>query len=177
MGNMFPDICVCKEREGKDISKRQVKSSISDSKVRILDYTGALLSSKTLSDAVHPLSKYILYEISCIKDPEHEHSIVKAKCFSADQYLGIYIKLMYSSVGKFLLYIFPIWEEDDKGILEYNFKKKPSKVDKSGKNLGDFVMWIEENKQYPEKLLETAENMGKIVYSKLKSFMDESADN
>ncbi|OMJ71198.1 hypothetical protein SteCoe_30665 [Stentor coeruleus] len=174
---MFPDICVCKEREGKDISKRQVKSTISDNKVRILDYTGALSSSRTLSDAIHPLSKYILYEISSINDSEQEHSIIKIKCFSSDQYLGIYIKLIFSSIGKFLVYIFPIWEEDDKGILEYNFKKKPSKIDKSGKNLGNFIGWLEENKQNPEKLLKTGDNMGKIVYSKLKSLMDESADN
>ncbi|OMJ93817.1 hypothetical protein SteCoe_3141 [Stentor coeruleus] len=176
MGNMIPDLCMCKERDGKDISKRQVKSILADSKIRVLDYVGIISSALILEDARPVFDKFIIYEISCIKDTgiECEHSYVKIKCFSNDQYLGIYVKVIFLSIGRFMIHVLPIGDEDEKGVLEFNFKKTPDMTDKQGRNLGDFIEWLEKNKDFPEKALtENEENMGKVVYAVVKGFMDE----
>lgn len=177
MGNTISDFCMCKEREGKNINKRQVKSILAENRIRILDYVGVISSAVMLEDARLLLDKFIIYEISCIKDTdiEYEHSYVKIKCFSDDQYLGIYVKVIFLSIGRFMVHILPIWDDDGKGILEFNFKKEPHMTDKQGRNLGDFIGWLDKNKSCPEKaLMPKEDNMGKTVYAVVKGLMDDS---
>jgi hypothetical protein len=121
MGNILPDICVCKEREGKDTVKKRLKFSFYDQNVKILDYTGMLAYNKSLSELIEPLKCYIPYEAQCLKEPEidNTHSIVKVKCLNIENSIAIYIKIIYITIGKFIIYIYNISEEDDHGILEY----------------------------------------------------------
>ena len=125
MGNFLPDICVCNEREGKDIAKTSIKATISDKNIKIIDYIGILASSYTINEAIKPLHNFIPIELKCIKDIETSitHSHVKLKCVN-DNNSRIIIKIVYSNPGKFFLYICPMWMEEEKGILEYVYQKK-----------------------------------------------------
>ena len=132
MGNMIPDICVCKEREGKNFNKRSIKSMFYDENIKIIDYVGVTHPSRSLTDLALILRKYIPYELACFHDPNLEkmHSVVKVKCFNFTDNLGICIKVVYLTIGKFLIYVFPIWEEDgEKVILDLEFHNQTIKKD------------------------------------------------
>ena len=132
MGNMIPDICVCKERDGKSANKRPIKYMFYDENIKIIDYVGVTHPSRSLTELSVILRKFIPYELTCFHDSNLEkmHSVVKIKCFSFIDNLGICFKIVYLTVGKFIIYVIPIWEEDDdKVILDQEFHNQALKND------------------------------------------------
>jgi hypothetical protein len=178
MGNMVPKLCVCDQREGKNFHKRSLRFTINDEKIRIFDYTGILLNVSSLKDSIKILQSYVIYEISCIKDFENgfEHSVVKAKCFNIDNLYGVLIKIVFMTIGKVILHIFPVWEDDEFGMLEMVCKGNPYKVkiiQNKVSNLGTFVAWLDKIKDKPEDADLDNPNLGKAVYYLLKSIIEE----
>ena len=70
MGNIVPELCVCKERDGKTLNKKRVIESFLDENIRVLDYIGVMESAKNTTELVSSLEKYIPYEIFCIGNDE-----------------------------------------------------------------------------------------------------------
>lgn len=121
MGNLIPEICVCKEREGKSVYKKYVRCMFSDENVKIIDYTGIISPAKSLADLSGALTNYIPYELICVNDVdiEKKHSVVKVRCLNSVLNRGIFVKIVYISFGKFIISISSNWEEDDAGVMEY----------------------------------------------------------
>ena len=178
MGNIVPELCVCKERDGKGRNKKRVKVSISDGNIKVLDFIGLIGSAKVLTELIKPLEKYIPYEIFCISEDKlmRKHSIVKIKCISNVNDHGICIKIMYIEHGKFMIYLLPIWDEDEKGILEYKYHTDIIKDDKklivkSDKIFTQFVFWMKKLASKPENELQSEKNLGKTIYAYIKSLI------
>jgi hypothetical protein len=169
MGNLIPDICVCKEREGKSRSKRVPKTTVVDKNISILDYTGLLTPANTLQDVKSKLDTFTIYEISCVRNNQSisKHSEVKVKSFSTDMNL-IFLRLSFITTSRAIIRVYYISEEDDEGSLEYNFKCKFDNKLTCKSNLKLLLQFLEENKNSSNE----NENFGRITYNYLKKIME-----
>ena len=83
---------------------------------------------------------------------------------------------MYIEHGKFMIYLLPIWDEDEKGILEYKYHTDIIKDDKklivkSDKIFTQFVFWMKKLASKPENELQSEKNLGKTIYAYIKSLI------
>ena len=169
MGNLIPDICVCKEREGKNISKRFPNSSITDKNISIIDYAGIISPATTLSEVKLLFENFTIYEISCIRNSNSgsRHSEVRIKSFNTEMNM-IFVRLSFIELHRVLVRVYHISEVDDEGSLEYNFKGKLENSDIRTSNLKLLLQFLEEsNKGHDEN-----DNQGKATYNFLKKMMD-----
>ena len=179
MGSMIPEICVCKERDGKTLNKKRVIESFLDENIRVLDYIGVMESAKNTTELVSSLEKYIPYEIFCIGNDEgfQKNSIVKIKCINVISNYGISIKISHMDSGKFTIYLLPIWEDEERGLLEYKFHNKDVKnrmalIEKSDKIFEDLLSWLKTLPNKSDLDSQDGENVGKVVYSYMKKLID-----
>lgn len=172
MGNLLPDICVCKEREGKDRHKPRPKSSIIEKNISLIDYAGIVYPARTLNDVKGRLKDFTIYEISCVRNMQSvsKHSDVKLKCFSPDMSL-IYIKISFITSTRVAVRVYYISEEDEDGLLEYNFKCKFETNITYKSNLKYLIKFLEEIDESQEDQIE---NQGKLLYNFLKKLMENS---
>jgi hypothetical protein len=172
MGNLIPDICVCKEREGKSRSKRVPKTSVIDKNISILDYTGLLGPANTLQDVKVKLDTFTIYEISCVRNTQSgsKHSEVKVKSFSSDMNL-IFLRLSFITSSRVIIRVYNISEEDDEGSLEYNFKGKFENKITCKSNLKLLLQFLEENNNSSDE----NENFGRVTYNFLKKVMEKQS--
>lgn len=169
MGNLIPDICVCKEREGKNKSKRFPKSSLIDKNISIIDYTGIISPAKTITEVKTQLETFTIYEISCVRNSHSgsRHSEVRIKSFSPEMNM-IFLRLSFIDLNRVLIRIYHISEVDDEGSLEYNFKGRFENRDTCKSNLKLLVQFLEEN----NKSFDENDNQGRVTYNFLKKIME-----
>lgn len=171
MGNLIPDICVCKEREGKNKSKRFPKSSIIDKNISIIDYTGLVSPAKTLSEVRLKLESFTIYEISCVRTSHSgsRHSEVRIKSFSPDMSM-IFLRLSFVDFNRVFIRVYHISEIDDEGSLEYNFKCKfENRVTYKG-SLKLLLQFLEESGEG----FDENDNQGRVTYNFLKKLMEKN---
>ena len=174
MGNLLPDICVCKEREGKDKRKKKPRLSIIEENLSLVDYTGLLHPAKTLNDVKSKIEAFTIYEISSVRNVQSgsKHSDVKLKCFSPDMSL-IYIKISFITSNRPVIRVYYLSEEDEEGLLEYNFKYKFESKITYKSNLKLLIHFLQETGKLNEN---ESENQGKVVYNYLKKVMEKSQE-
>lgn len=172
MGNLLPDICVCKEREGKDRHKPKPRASIIEKNISLIDYTGLVNPARTLNEVKGKLRDFTIYEISCVRNVQSgsKHSDVKLKCFSPDMSL-IYIKISFITSTRTAVRVYYISEEDEDGLLEYNFKCKFEANVTYKSNLKHLIKFLEEIDESQEN---QSDNQGKHLYNFIKKLMESS---
>ena len=170
----MPDICVCKEREGKDKTKKKPRLSIIEKNLSLVDYTGLLHPARTLNDVKSKIEAFTIYEISSVRNVQSgsKHSDVKLNCFSPNMNL-IYIKISFITSNRAVIRVFYLSEEDEDGLLEYNFKYKLESKITYKSNLKLLIQFLEEKGELKENEIE---NQGKVLYNHLKKVMEKSQE-
>ncbi|CAG9319301.1 unnamed protein product [Blepharisma stoltei] len=177
MGNPMSGYCSYSDKPKKIIARRTFFNSFTDGTVKIIDYTGVMGYSQTLSDMKHKMRSIIPYEIRRIKDNsiDERHSIVKVAGIKqdGDMFIEFTFDIIFSSLGKFNISIAqsksPLLNDAKcNGVLELYYTFPKDTIFK--RDFKDFFEWLEKNKNNPYSILKgEGDNMGRVIYAYFRS--------